>query len=165
MPATPGTRSASDPEPCEDLCDFCLEVIEWIGNPDKSDWQREFEERAQSTCEFCEKIMRKPQQAVPENEASEKIVPLRMEVTRMSSRMQSDRDLYSWLHVQWIVAGWSPWKAGATEFALWTEKGKAQTPFMLNLLWLMEMGQMIQRPDNSSFNLPSLAQAWKTYAA
>jgi predicted DCC family thiol-disulfide oxidoreductase YuxK len=91
MTANPRTTSAPDPIPFEDLCDFCFKVVEWIGNPDNGGRIQEFEGRVQPSCEFCEQLMRKLQQAVPEVESSGEIVPLRLIVCKRANSMQSDR--------------------------------------------------------------------------
>lgn len=113
-----------DSKPCVDLCDFCLEIIEWIANPDTNDWTHEFKLHAQSTCQFCEKIIHKPEQAISGHETPGHNIPRCLKVWRMGSSMQSNRGLYSRAGVEWIFDEESPPRT--MQFALWAEKSKGQ---------------------------------------
>jgi hypothetical protein len=101
-----------------DLCEFCLEFVQWIGDPDHggcSQIMREFEWPKQPSCKLCELLIQRLQLGT-DNFSSTAETTSRIKSYCSSSLMQHEEHLLCTLKI------W-PHPTGALDFAVWANEG------------------------------------------
>jgi hypothetical protein len=99
------------------FCDLCLGVFEWLAKPGPDAWPHRG--YARMTCQFCEEVLQKPQQAVLGDGTTKENDPLRLLLWRSQSSRGGGQDLYSMASAQWFERG-SLEPLAQAHFALWT---------------------------------------------
>jgi hypothetical protein len=105
------------------LCDFCIKIIECLAKPDQEGDIPEFEARGQSTCQFCDEVIKMPRRAIPGPEVLEPNGSLRLMVNRWPSSSQNDQEKYSRASVWWYGGDYNVERPGEMDLALWADSG------------------------------------------
>jgi hypothetical protein len=105
--------------------ELCLEIIEWISSWTSERWDTAFKGGTQTTCKFCDEVLKRPKQAIFRDKTSEPDSTICVEVQPRRTEPSGEIRLNSEVDVLWIViVGRMEIEWIDVSFALWTKKGR-----------------------------------------